>query len=136
MMVEMELFRIIINETKEGQVVVLKEKNNKRTLSIIIGFPEAIAIKTKTHGLTPPRPLTHDLLKNTIEELGANLEKVIIDKLERNTFYAKLILKTNDGNMVLVDARPSDSIALALRADAPIFVEEDVLNKVEAYGEK
>ncbi len=135
-MVEMELFRIIINETKEGQVVVLKEKKGKRTLSIIIGFPEALAIKTKTHNIQPPRPLTHDLLKETIHHLGAALEKIIIDRLHENTFYAKLVLKTNGGKEVIVDARPSDSIALAIRANAPIFVDEEVLNQVEAFEGK
>ena len=131
-MVEMELIRILMNEKRGEQMVVLKEKKGKRTLPIIIGIPEASAIKLKISGIQPPRPMTHDLLKDTIERLGANLQKVIIDKLQENTFYAKLVL--NDGNTkeIVVDARPSDSIALALRMGCPIFTSEDLLNQVSA----
>ena len=89
----------------------------------------------KISGIDPPRPLTHDLLKNTISQLGATLERIVITKLEFNTFYAKLILQSKEGKPSEVDARPSDSIAIALRADAPIFVAEEVLNQVaSSYG--
>jgi bifunctional DNase/RNase len=96
----------------------------------VIGLNEASAIKLKISGFQPPRPLTHDLLHNTIKELDAVVEKVVIDKLEENTFHAKLILRQN-GKTKIIDARPSDSIALAVRCNAPIFVEEEVLAKSE-----
>lgn len=134
-MVEMELNRIIINEKRGEQIVVLKEKNGKRRLPIIIGISEASAIKMKVSGITPPRPLTHDLLNDTINSLGGKLEKVIIDNLQTNTFYAKLIIKTVEGEIKMIDARPSDSIALALRAQAPIFVDKNVLQRVGVLEE-
>ncbi len=133
-MVEMKLNKIIVNEKRYDQVVVLKEKGGKRFLPIIIGASETQAIKIKLTGFSPPRPITHDLLKSTIEELGADLEKVVIDKLEQNIFHAKLVLKIkNNGKTKYIDARPSDSIALAVRMKAPIFVEESVLEKIGAF---
>ncbi len=111
-------------------MVVLKEKEGNRTLPIIIGIPEASAIKLKISGIHTPRPMTHDLLKNTIEQLGASLKEVIIDKLQKKTFYAKLVLKNGKGKEVFVDARPSDSIALALRAGCSIFATEELLDQV------
>lgn len=134
-MVEMELNRIIINEKRGEQIVVLKEKDGKRRLPIIIGISEASAIKMKVSGITPPRPLTHDLLNDIINSLGGKLEKVIIDNLQTNTFYAKLIIKTVEGEIKMIDARPSDSIALALRAQAPIFVDKNVLQRVGVLEE-
>ncbi len=131
-MIQMELVRIVMNERRGEQMVVLKEKEGKRTLPIIIGIPEASAIKLKISRIQPPRPMTHDLLKNTIEQLGATLKKVIIDRLRENTFYAKLVLNDTQGREVIVDARPSDSIALALRTDCPIFTTENLLNQVGA----
>ncbi|MCM8763105.1 MAG: bifunctional nuclease family protein [Candidatus Omnitrophica bacterium] len=131
-MVEMELNKIIIDEMRQDQVIVLKEKGGERLLPIVIGINEASAIKLKISGFQPPRPLTHDLLYNTIENLDAKLEKVIIDDLKDNTFHAKLVVRVNHASSPkLIDARPSDSIALAVRAKAPIFVEEEVLNKSE-----
>ncbi|MFH1045487.1 MAG: bifunctional nuclease family protein [Candidatus Omnitrophota bacterium] len=130
MLVEMELIRILMNEKRGEQMVVLKEKEGTFTLPIIIGIPEASAIKLQISGVQPPRPLTHDLLKDTIEQLGASLKKIIIDKIYNNTFYAKLIIEDGNNREVIVDARPSDSIALALRAGCPIFASRDLLNQV------
>src|SRR3989338_549592 len=129
-MIEMEINKIRIDERRGEQIVVLKECGGARMLPIIIGISEVTAIKMKISGVTPPRPLTHDLLQSTIEQLGAKLEKVVINKLEYNTFFAQLILRTKEGEAAAVDARPSDSIALALRAEAPIFVAPDVLDQV------
>jgi len=134
-MVEMELNKIIIDENRHDQVIVLKEKDGRRVLPIVIGLMEASAIKMKLGGFTPPRPLTHDLLINTIVGLNANLEYVLIDKLQQNTFHAKLYLRY-DGKQKIIDARPSDSIALAVRAKVPIFVEEDVLKQSGSLEEK
>ena len=134
-LVEMEVSKIRIDERRGEQVIVLKERAGNRLLPIIIGISEVTAIKMKISGIQPPRPLTHDLLKNTIAQLGATLKRIIITKLEFNTFFATLVLETKAGERHEVDARPSDSIAVALRADAPIFVAEEVLNQVaSSYG--
>lgn len=127
--VEMELNKIRIDENRGEQVIVLKEKTGERILPIVIGIMEVTAIKMKISGIMPPRPMTHDLFNASIKKLGANLDKIIITKLEQNTFFAKLVFQI-DSRFEEVDARPSDSIALALRAKAPIFVEEQVLNSV------
>jgi bifunctional DNase/RNase len=132
-MVEMELNKIVIDEKRHDQLIVLKEKGGARLLPIVIGLNEASAIKLKISGFEPPRPLTHDLLHATIENLEASIDKVIIDKLEENTFHAKLILKTSAGIIKTIDARPSDTIALAVRAHAPIFVEDEIIRQSEVF---
>lgn len=133
--VRMEVNKIRIDERRGEQVIVLREAGGNRVLPIIIGISEVTAIKMKISGIQPPRPLTHDLLRNAVTQLGATLLRVVINKLEFNTFFAKLVLRTKEGTVEDVDARPSDSIALALRADAPIFVAEEVLNQVaSSYG--
>ena len=134
-MVEMELNKIVIDEKRHDQLIVLKEKEGSRVLPIVIGLAEASAIKLKISGFNPPRPLTHDLLHTTIESLEAQVEKIVIDKLEENTFHAKLFLKTGAGSTKVLDARPSDSIALAVRAHVPIFVEDEVLKNSEIFNQ-
>ena len=126
-MVEMELFRIRIDDKRRDQLIILREKNGNRVLPIVIGIYEADAIRLKVSGVDLPRPLTHDLLQSTITELEAKLQMVVIHELRQGTFFAKLLLKTGDGRNKEVDARPSDAIALALRAEAPIFAEESLL---------
>jgi len=134
-LVEMEVSKIRIDERRGEQVIVLKERSGNRLLPIIIGISEVTAIKMKISGIQPPRPLTHDLLRNTITTLGGKLVRVVINKVEFNTFFAKLVVQTKEGGLEEVDARPSDSIALALRADAPIFVADEVLTQVaSSYG--
>ncbi len=133
-MVEMELNKIVIDEKRHDQLIVLKEKDGARILPIVIGLAEASAIKLKISGFTPPRPLTHDLLYAAIENLNATIDRVIIDKLEENTFHAKIVLKTGSGESKIIDARPSDSIALAVRAHTPIFVEDDIIKKSEVFN--
>jgi len=127
--VEMELNKIRIDENRGEQVIVLKEKEGDRFLPIVIGIMEVTSIKMEISGMTTPRPMTHDLLVSTIAKLGAKLDRIVITKLEQNTFFAKLVLQI-DSRFEEVDARPSDSIALALRAKARIFVEEQVLTRV------
>jgi bifunctional DNase/RNase len=129
-MIEVGLSRIVIDEKKKEQVIVLKEKEGTRVLPIVIGINEASAIKMKLSGFIPPRPLTHDLILNIISGLGIKLEKVVIDKLIEGTFHAKLHFQNTKKVSKIVDARPSDSVALAIRTVSPIFVEEQVLNKV------
>jgi len=109
-------------------VVMLKEKAEERYLPIFIGPAEANAIAIKLRGETLPRPLTHDLLRNIIESLGASVNSVIISDLMNDTFYAKIIFNVGDGQ-IEIDSRPSDALALAVRADVPIYAEESVLDK-------
>jgi len=133
-MVEMELSKIIIDEKRHDQLIVLKEKGGSRLLPIIIGLNEASAIKLQISGFVPPRPLTHDLFYSTITTLSADIDRVIVDKLEDNTFHAKLVLKTSPEQLKVIDARPSDTIALAVRAHAPIFVEDEVLKQMDVFN--
>ncbi len=132
-MVQMELSKIIIDEKRQDQVIVLKEKKGERRLPIVIGFMEASSIKLKLSGVNVPRPMTHDLLLATIEGLKAKLESLLIDKMVASTFHAKLVIKASDGQTLMVDSRPSDGIALAVRAQVPIFVEEEVLKKSSIF---
>ena len=112
--------------TGGAYAILLKEVNGNRRLPIIIGAFEAQAIALEIEGIKPPRPLTHDLLKNLIDNLGATVLEVVIDELKDNTFYAKIIIDvatlTNE-----IDSRPSDAIALAVRTEVPIYVAESVL---------
>lgn len=127
-MVELVLSRIKVDENRSEQVIVLKEREGNRLLPVVIGVAEVNAIKLKLSGIEPPRPLTHDLLLKTIGELGGKIKSVVIDNLDNNTFFAKLVLARN-GDEIKIDARPSDSIAVALRANAPIYAEEKVMEK-------
>jgi uncharacterized protein len=133
MIVKVELSKIIIDEKRQDQIIVLKEKDGKRQFPIVIGFLEASSIKMKLSGMEVPRPMTHDLLVSTIEGLGAKIEKIVIDGLIENTFHAKLVIKTAEGKNKEVDSRPSDAIAIAVRAHAPIFVAEEVLKKASIF---
>ncbi len=133
-MVEMELKKIVIDENRHEQLVVLKEKKGPRVLPIVIGLNEIAAIKSKISGINPPRPITHDLLYSIIQELEAKVEKIVIEKLENNIFYAKIVFRTKSGETKVVDARPSDSIAICVRARAPIFVDESILKQMAAFN--
>jgi bifunctional DNase/RNase len=126
--VEVELSRIIINETSDQQIIVLKERNGKRSFPIVIGIVEIFAIDRLLKGIKPPRPMTHDLLDSVIENLGAKVEKIVINDLRNHTFYAKITL-SSDGRTVEVDSRPSDAIALGTASNAPIYVSEHVFNE-------
>ena len=132
-MVEMELNKIVIDEKRHDQLIVLKEKGGLRVLPIVIGLNEASAIKLKISGFNPPRPLTHDLIYIMLKDLNAGVEKIIIDKLEETTFHAKIVIKTASGELRIIDARPSDSVALAVRFHAPIFVEEAIVKQFELF---
>ncbi len=132
-MVEMELNKIVIDEKRHDQLIVLKEKGGTRVLPIVIGLNEASAIKLKISGFVPPRPLTHDLIYTMLKDLNAGVDKVIIDKLEETTFHAKIVIKAGNGDLRIIDARPSDSVALAVRFHAPIFVEEAIVKQFEVF---
>ena len=123
--IEVELSRIIIDETSDQQVIVLKEKGGDRTLPIVIGIVEIMAIDRRLKGKTAIRPLTHDLLGNIIEAVGAKIEKVVISDLQNHTYYATIHLSINN-KKVEVDSRPSDAIAVGIATNVPIFVAEHV----------
>ncbi len=116
-------------KTPMAPIVFLREKkgNPKRLLPILVGLFEAIAIITELEKRTVYRPMTHDLLKSVIEELGAEVVSVLVSDLKDGTFYAEITLSLNDGEVIKIDSRPSDAMALALRADAPIYVAEEVM---------
>lgn len=128
MEVRVDLAQIRISELHEQQVIVLRERSGSRILQIVIGMPEALAINRRIKGEMPPRPGTHDLLANTIEEMGGELEKVVINDLKEHTFYAKLVIRRG-GELLEVDSRPSDAIAVAVGAETPLYVEEHVLRE-------
>src|SRR5262245_20203012 len=133
MEIQCELSKIIIDEKRQDQIIVLREKNGNRQFPIVIGFLEASSIKMKLSNVEAPRPMTHDLLIATIKALEGQLEKLVIDKLVNNTFHAKLYIRMKDKRAVTVDSRPSDGVALAVRAGAEIFVEDEVLRKAAIF---
>lgn len=126
-MIEVFVESIRVNMANYKRVVMLKEKDATRYLPIWIGHFEADAIAIPMQKVPVSRPLTHDLLRSAIEQLGGKLEHVVIHDLADETFYARLVL-AHGGQSVEVDARPSDAIALAIRADVPIYVEEKVID--------
>lgn len=132
-LVQMELARIIISEINDQQVIFLREVEGERSFPILIGLFEATSIDRRVKGENPPRPLTHDLVKSSIEALGGELQDVVIHTLEDHTYYASLRI-SKDGELVEVDARPSDAVALAVHYSPhlPIYVSSDVLD--EAAG--
>ncbi len=127
-MVEMTIDSIRVSLMNYQRVVILKEKWADRYLPIWIGPAEADAIAVKLQGVSVPRPLTHDLLRSVIDALGASVSSILINDLKNDTFFAKIYLEI-DGGQMEVDSRPSDALALAVRVDAPIYVEEIVLDK-------
>ena len=133
-MVQVELSKIIIDEKHQDQIIVLKEKDGDRQFPIVIGFLEASSIKMKLSGIEPPRPMTHDLLVSVVEGLGAKLHQLVIDKMVNNTFHAKLEFRFKNGRKKIIDARPSDGVALAVRTNASIFVDEDVIKKAAIFN--
>jgi hypothetical protein len=130
-LVQMELHRIIINDINDQQVVFLREVEGTRAFPILIGLFEATSIDRRVRGEVPPRPLTHGLLKNAIEELGGEVQDVVINNLLDHTYYAVVRIR-RDGELVQVDSRPSDAIALSVQftPHLPIYVEESVLDEV------
>lgn len=128
-MVHMELSKIMITETSDHQIIVLKEKDGPRSFPIVIGLHEAWAIDRAVKGITTPRPLTHDLICNIIDGLNAGVVRIVINDLRNNTFYAKVVLIQN-GSTIEIDSRPSDAIALAMQKNTPIFVARKVLEEV------
>ena len=131
MPVQMELSRIIISEINDQQVIYLREVEGNRTFPILIGLYEATSIDRHVKHFPSPRPLTHDLVVSVVENLGGELQDVVISELREHTYFAKLRVR-KDGELIEIDARPSDAIAVAVTCDPtlPIYVSEDVLNDV------
>jgi uncharacterized protein len=127
----MEIKGLMLDPSSNVPIVILKDTGSQLFLPIWIGVFEANAIALRIEGVEPPRPMTHDLLRATLEQLGARVEKIVISDLRDNTFFALIHLRREEGS-ITVDARPSDAIALALRTDAPIFVLRSVMEKAQA----
>jgi hypothetical protein len=130
-LVQMELHRIIINDISDQQVVFLREVEGTRAFPILIGLFEATSIDRRVRGEVPPRPLTHGLLRSAIEEMGGEVQDVVINNLLDHTYYAMIRIR-REGELVQVDSRPSDAIALSVQftPHLPIYVEESVLDEV------
>lgn len=131
MPVQMELARIIISEINDRQLIYLREVDGERAFPIVIGIFEATSIDRRVKGYSSERPLTHDLLVSVADHLGAELQDVVINELKEHTYFARLRMR-HEGELIEVDARPSDAIAVAVTCDPPlpIYVAEDVLEDV------
>jgi len=127
MELEVKIRGLMMDPNSGTPIIILKDINSDAMLPIWVGAYEANAIALEIEKIAPQRPMTHDLLRNFIVEMGAHVERVVVTDLRDNTFFAVIELQNNDGDVILLDARPSDAIALALRVDSPIFVNEDVL---------
>lgn len=127
-LVEMRVSGLTIDPFTSMPIVILKDPAEKFSLPIWIGLIEASAIATELEKIKLSRPMTHDLLKNILDEAAIHVDRIVVDELSDNTFYAKIFLKSN-GNEWMFDSRPSDAIALSLRTKAAIFVEKEVIDK-------
>ncbi len=129
MLVEMELSRVIISEINDQQVIYLREIDGERSFPILIGIFEATIINRRLLEDPPPRPLTHQLLKSAIEELGGEVQDIVVNSLRDHTYYAVVRIR-KDGELIEVDSRPSDAIALSVQFDPPkpIYVNQEVLD--------
>lgn len=130
MQIEMTIKGLMVDPITNMPIIILRDKDGQRVLPIWVGVFEANAIALQIDNVTTPRPMTHDLLRNVIQDLHGTIERIVVSDLKDNTFYALIYLRVN-GEVVAVDARPSDAIALALRARAPIFVEETVIDNAK-----
>ncbi len=134
-LVEMTIESIRVSLMNYQRVVILKEKSSDRYLPIWIGPAEADAIAVQLQDVAVPRPLTHDLLRSVIDTLGAHVNHILVNDLSNDTFYARIVLDVN-GDSMEIDSRPSDAIALAVRAKVPIFADEGVLSKAGVMLDK
>lgn len=137
-MVRVEIDCIRMSLMTQSRVVILKETDDERYLAIWIGPSEADAITFELQSVRPRRPLTHDLLKSVIQQMGATVKQVVVTELRRpeDIFYAKIILTLDDDEEIEIDSRPSDAIALAVRAEVPIFVAEQVMEAAAVRPEE
>ena len=127
MQIEMSIKGLMVDPVTNTPIVILRDKDGQKVLPIWVGIFEANAIALQIENIATPRPMTHDLLRNVIHDLKAEVVKIVVCDLQDNTFYALIYLSLASGT-VAIDARPSDAIALALRTRAPIFVEDSVID--------
>jgi bifunctional DNase/RNase len=127
MEIEVKIRALMMDPNSGTPIIILKDVNSETMLPIWVGAYEANAIALEIEKIAPQRPMTHDLLRNLIVEMGAKVERVVITELRDNTFFAVIEMRTMEGTAMLLDSRPSDAIALALRADCPIFVDQEVI---------
>jgi uncharacterized protein len=127
MEIEVKIRGLMMDPSSGTPIIILKDVNSETMLPIWVGAFEANAIALEIEKISPQRPMTHDLLRNIILEMGASVERVIVTDLRDNTFFAVIAMKSRGGDSIMIDARPSDAIALALRADCPIYVNEEVI---------
>ena len=134
---EMDIYGVSFDLVRKQPIVLLNTKDGNRYLPIWIGQPEAAAILMKLQGASTPRPMTHDLLTEILNELDARITRITVTELRENTFYAQVTVQL-DGTEVEVDSRPSDAIALAIRAEAPIFAADQVIEEsaIEFEGDE
>lgn len=133
MELEMRIRGLLMDPTTNSPIVILKDVNSEAMLPIWVGPFEANSIASEIEKVAPPRPMTHDLLRNAIHLFGAVIKRIIVTELRDNTFYAVIEIEWQ-GDRLILDSRPSDAIALALRADCPIFVNEDVIKSSQQSG--
>jgi uncharacterized protein len=131
MQIEMNIKGLMIDPITNMPIIILRDQEGQRILPLWVGVFEANAIALQIENVQTPRPMTHDLLKNIIDDLSAHVERIVVTELKENTFYALIHLRKN-GHSIEVDARPSDAIALALRTRSPIFVEEAVIQNARS----
>ncbi len=127
MEIEVKIRGLMMDPSSGTPIIILKDINSETMLPIWVGAYEANAIALEIEKISPQRPMTHDLLRNVILEMGAQVDRVVVTELRDNTFFAMIMMKDRAGDALMIDARPSDAIALALRVDCPIFVNEEVI---------
>ena len=135
MEIEVKIRGLMMDPNSGTPIIILKDVNSEQMLPIWVGAYEANAIALEIEKIAPQRPMTHDLLRNLIVEMGAQVERVVVTELRDNTFFAVIEMKNSSGEFITLDSRPSDAIALALRADCPIFVNEEVIHASKSVGE-
>lgn len=136
MEIEVKIRGLMIDPSNGTPIVILKDVNGERMLPIWVGTYEANAIALEIEKITPQRPMTHDLLRNLVAEMGAEIDRVVVTELRDSTFFAVIEMRGGTGERIALDARPSDAIALALRADCPIFVREEVFSASKSVAEE
>jgi uncharacterized protein len=127
MEIEVKIRALMMDPNSGTPIIILKDVNSDTMLPIWVGAYEANAIALEIEKIAPQRPMTHDLLRNLIVEMGASVERVVVTELRDNTFFAIIEMRSSDGTPMMLDSRPSDAIALALRADCPIYVDMEVI---------
>jgi bifunctional DNase/RNase len=125
--IEVKIRGLMLDPNSGTPIIILKDVNSDLMLPIWVGAYEANAIALEIEKISPQRPMTHDLLRNLIVEMGAEVKRVVVTELRDNTFFAVIEMTNGEGDTISLDARPSDAIALALRADCPIYVNEEVI---------